>query len=300
MSEARDLILEAVRPRTVVVDRSTRTGIVSLDLALGGSLPVGAIEIFGEDSVGKSSLIFQILAYAQMTGYQTALAAGEYLDIPLMRDLGVSLDNLLLFRGYGHWVADALLDFQRMAARLRKPVVIAIDSITALRPDHEQTGEWLELVHQYLNEAVTTLPTGSAILVVSQVRARKSVDPRRTFAGGVETSLKRFSDRFTARMELMREDVEDSRYTLVINMLANVLRPSFFMVRLPFTKGGGVYRPLDLVRVAQQAGVVERAGAWLSYRERQWQGEAAAAAALEEDEELCSELRQIVMTMAGY
>jgi hypothetical protein len=300
MDDIQDMIFEAARPQQVTIERSTRTGITSLDIALGGSLPVGAVEIFGEDSVGKTSLIYQILAHAQRCHYQAGLCASEYLDIPMMRHLGVVLEDLVLFRGSGVEVLDAMMEFQYQASYRRQPIVLAIDSMTALRPEGEERGDWPVMVDRYLDRAATGIPPGSVLLVVSQVRARRSRDPRKVFAGGVETSLRGFSGRFAARMQLTREGVEDENYTMVVDVLTNVFRQAFFLTRLPFRKGHGVQISLDLASMADRCGVFQRAGAWLSYGELKWQGIEAAADALDSTPELLGEVQQRVMKAAGY
>ena len=62
--------------RNPVVGQSTSTGVVSLDATIGGKLPSGIVEIFGEASSGKSTLLYEIIATAQSSGMRTMPVRG--------------------------------------------------------------------------------------------------------------------------------------------------------------------------------------------------------------------------------
>src|SRR5687768_10552579 len=75
------------------------TGSLALDLALGtGGVPRGRIiEIYGQESSGKTTLAYHIMAEAQRQGGTAAFVDAEHAVDPLYaRALGVDIDNLLV------------------------------------------------------------------------------------------------------------------------------------------------------------------------------------------------------------
>src|SRR5213593_4382544 len=75
------------------------TGSIALDLALGvGGMPRGRIiEIYGQESSGKTTLAYHIIAEAQRQGGIAAFVDAEHAVDPLYaRSLGVDIDNLLV------------------------------------------------------------------------------------------------------------------------------------------------------------------------------------------------------------
>src|SRR5918911_2601220 len=75
------------------------TGALSLDLALGvGGVPRGRIvEIFGPESSGKTTLVYEIIAQAQKIGGICAFIDAEHaIDPAYARRIGVDIDELLV------------------------------------------------------------------------------------------------------------------------------------------------------------------------------------------------------------
>ncbi len=75
------------------------TGALPLDLALGiGGIPKGRIiELYGNESSGKTTLALHIIAEAQkMDGIAAFIDAEHALDPKYAKNLGVNIDNLLI------------------------------------------------------------------------------------------------------------------------------------------------------------------------------------------------------------
>jgi len=291
MKEALQVIDDLMAPRDIVLGRSTATGILSLDLSLGGSLPEGSVEIYGEASTGKTSLLCCILAQAQRDGFQVALCPSEYLDLCHMEDLGVDLDALVLLTASGAEPAfSAGLDL------IKEPrTVLAFDSATAWRPTHDEPGRWLATVSRFLDDVTGSLGRESCMVMVNQVRVPRSVDPDRFFAGSTDSSARKIANRFAARMELFRTAVSDDRYTMEVNIVSNSLACPCTISELPFVKSTGVDRGLDLVRSALKPN-----GPWYNFDGTVIQGELAAAAFLEKNPEVFENLRLSIMSRHGY
>ena len=271
--------------RSVKAAVALRTYIPRLDLALYGGIPSGVSEIFGPESSGKTALLGAILAAAQKQGKDTALVATEDLDTDYWGALGVDLNKLLLFE-----VEDVRDAVHLVSEFVHKPgCVLGIDSITALRSmddsgSLEDFYSWKDTVRtmiQLVNERVSI---HSALVVTSQVRARRSTDHHRTFAGGTESASRGVLDEFLLRLELSRQEVHDASYTMVVNVVANVLGPPARFIKLPVNKGSGVDHDLDLIEVAAELGLVERKGTWyrLDDEGRMYHGVHAAAQVLKD------------------
>lgn len=255
------------------------TGIVSLDYALGG-IPSGVTEIYGTESVGKTSLIIDMMLSAQgLMGMDVAICPSEFFDEPYFRRQGIDLDSLLVFRGeYGEDVLELAGDFVISGGNR----ALFLDSATGLRPKKDEFDNWLKMMLSWLEQVVPRMGQFSCIIMTNQVRVKRSVDPTRIFAGGTDSTARRIAGIFDQRLELTREEVSEDKFTLVVNVVANTLRPPARFVRLPFIKGKGVDSWRDLVRSATTLGVLQQHGSWYSYEETTIaQGEEAVAQLLE-------------------
>ena len=79
------------------------TGIMGLDIAMGGGFPYGRIcEIYGPEASGKTTLALYAIAAAQRDGKQCAFIDAEHaLDPKRAVELGVDIENLLIIAA-GH------------------------------------------------------------------------------------------------------------------------------------------------------------------------------------------------------
>jgi recombination protein RecA len=277
MNEAQQVIDGLMAPRDVVLERSTRTGILSLDLSLGGSFPAGIVEIYGGASTGKTSLLYRILAQAQRDGYQTVLCPTEYLDTPYMEKVGADPGKVLLLTAdcAEHAFVAGLELLQR------DNVVLAFDSVTALRPKFDDRNHWLQLVSLFLDDVSGCLGRESCLVIVNQVRMHRSVDPSRFFADQTDSAARKITNRISTRLELSRSAISDDHFTMGVNIVANTLARPCRVQELPFTKGHGVNRELDYLR----RWMLPIPGGWYQLDGQNIHGEEAAAAHLREDPE---------------
>ncbi|MBY0585497.1 DNA recombination/repair protein RecA, partial [Candidatus Carsonella ruddii] len=77
------------------------TGSLNIDNILGiGGLPYGRIiEIFGQESSGKTTLSFSIIKEAQKVGDVCAYIDVEHcIDIHYLENLGINVSKLLIFQ----------------------------------------------------------------------------------------------------------------------------------------------------------------------------------------------------------
>jgi recombination protein RecA len=287
-------------PRGSVVGRSTSTGVVSLDAALEGPLPSGAIEVYGEASSGKTTLLYEIIATAQKSGMLTALCVSEYLDIPYMRRLGVDLNSLILITGNGgEDVLAGALDFLNVHSDCA--TVLAVDSATSLRPKDDAPGNWMRMLDSFLVTGVEGLNHESCIVVVNQVRMKRSVDPHKFFVEGAVTSTaKKIIDLFSLRMELSRGESRDGEHEMEVNIISSSLSRPATVLRLPMVQGKGIDTMKDLLQFGLSRGVVTQAGAWYTVDEKYKLGcgMQEAVRQLEENHEVAAYLLDRVMVRA--
>lgn len=286
-------------PRDTSVSRSTSSGVVSLDAALGGCLPSGAVEIYGGPSSGKTTLVNEIIATAQKSDMLVALCPSEYLDIPYMRGHGVDLNSLILITGNcGEDVLEGALDF--FAAHRDAPTVLAIDSATSLRPEHDDPGNWTLMLDSFLTAALEEMSRGSCAILVNQVRAKRSLDPARFFLDGETTSTaKKILDLFSLRLELRRGESRDGEHEMIVDVVASAVSKPATVFKLPVIPGQGIDTMKDLLRFGLEAGVVTQAGAWFSVDQyRLGCGMQEAVKHLEENVSISSYLLDRVMVRA--
>lgn len=91
-------IMRLVSDEVVAVD-VIPTGAMALDIALGvGGVPRGrVVEVYGQESSGKTSLCLHIVAEAQRLGGVAAFVDVEHALDPLYaKRIGVNLDELLI------------------------------------------------------------------------------------------------------------------------------------------------------------------------------------------------------------
>ena len=121
------------------------TGSFSLDIALGGGLPLGRfIEISGAFSSTKTTQCLHIIANAQKRGLVCALIDVEgTTDEKYVKSVGVDFDNLLYSRPDGMEEAlQMLLDMQKSG----EVHLAVLDSIAAMSTNKEQDTSMEETV----------------------------------------------------------------------------------------------------------------------------------------------------------
>jgi recombination protein RecA len=237
------------------------TGVLSLDSALGGGIPAGFTEIYGEESVGKTTTLIQLICSAQEKNMRVALCPSEFLDLPYMESLGVDLKRLVIVRGAGEGVLEEAARFVHQ----EKAGVVFIDSITGVRPEVDEYANWRWMVGSWMMAIHSKIPIDSAIVLTNQVRARRSAVPSKLFAGGTDSAAKRIAGLFDCRLSLSRDAVTDYEYDMVIDIVSNTLRSPSRIFTVPVRKGKGIDVWRDLVRVAAQLGVIEQRGSWYYY-----------------------------------
>src|SRR5688500_6372345 len=160
------------------------TGALSLDLALGvGGVPRGRIvEIFGPESSGKTTLVYEIIAQAQKMGGVCAFIDAEHaIDPTYARRIGVDVDELLVSQpDHG----EQALEIADVLIRSGAVDIVAVDSVAALTPRAElegqmgdqQVGLQARLISQALRKLAGNLNRAHTVCIfTNQIREKIGV-----------------------------------------------------------------------------------------------------------------------------
>jgi recombination protein RecA len=260
------------------------TGSISVDFALGiGGFPRGRIsEIFGPESSGKTTVALQVVAEAQKIGGMAAYIDVEHaLDPVYARKLGVDVDNLLVSQpDYG----EQALEITNALITSGSIDVLVVDSVAALVPKAELDGEMGDSfmgVHARLMSQAMRKLTGivsksnTCLIFINQIREKIGVmfgNPETTTGG---RALKFYSSVRTdiRRIAAIKDgDVVTGNRTK-IKVVKNKMAPPFREAEFDIIYGEGISKEGDLIDLGVAQNLVEKSGAWYSYKgERIGQG----------------------------
>ncbi|MGZ4733115.1 MAG: recombinase RecA [Terriglobales bacterium] len=297
---------EAIVPIAVIP-----TGAISFDAALGvGGFPRGrVVEIFGPESSGKTTIALQVIAQAQKTGGMAAFVDAEHaLDPGYAKKLGVDVDNLLVSQpDYG----EQALEITEALVRSGAIDVLVVDSVAALVPKAELDGEMgdshmglqARLMSQALRKLTGTVSKSRTCLIfINQIREKIGVmfgNPETTTGG---RALKFYS---SVRVDIRRiaaikeGDVVTGSRTKV-KVVKNKVAAPFREAEFDIMYGEGISREGDLLDLAVNNNLLEKSGAWYSYKgERIGQGRENARQFLKDNVETFVKLEAEVRKHLG-
>jgi recombination protein RecA len=297
---------EAIVPISVIP-----TGAISFDAALGvGGFPRGrVVEIFGPESSGKTTIALQVIAEAQKTGGMAAFVDAEHaLDPGYAKKLGVDVDNLLVSQpDYG----EQALEITEALVRSGAIDVLVVDSVAALVPKAELDGEMgdshmglqARLMSQALRKLTGTVSKSRTCLIfINQIREKIGVmfgNPETTTGG---RALKFYS---SVRIDIRRiaaikeGDVVTGSRTK-IKVVKNKVAAPFREAEFDIMYGEGISREGDLLDVAANSALLEKSGAWYSYKgERIGQGRENARQFLKDNKDTMVKLEAEVRKHLG-
>ena len=297
---------EAIVPIAVIP-----TGAISFDAALGvGGFPRGrVVEIFGPESSGKTTIALQVVAQAQKTGGMAAFVDAEHaLDPGYAKKLGVDVDNLLVSQpDYG----EQALEITEALVRSGAIDVLVVDSVAALVPKAELDGEMgdshmglqARLMSQALRKLTGTVSKSRTCLIfINQIREKIGVmfgNPETTTGG---RALKFYS---SVRVDIRRiaaikeGDVVTGSRTKV-KVVKNKVAAPFREAEFDIMYGEGISREGDLLDLAVNSNLLEKSGAWYSYKgERIGQGRENARQFLKDNGETFAKLEAEVRKHLG-
>ncbi len=297
---------EAIVPIAVIP-----TGSISFDAALGiGGFPRGrVVEVFGPESSGKTTIALQVIAEAQKAGGMAAFVDAEHaLDPAYAKRLGVDVDNLLVSQpDYG----EQALEIAEALVRSNAIDVLVVDSVAALVPKAELEGEMgdshMGLQARLMSQALRKL-TGivsksrTCLVFINQIREKIGVmfgNPETTTGG---RALKFYA---SVRVDIRRiaaikdgDSVIGSRTK--VKIVKNKTAAPFREAEFDIMYGEGISREGDMLDVAVNNNIVEKSGAWFSYKgERIGQGRENVKQFLKENRDIAARIEAEVRKTLG-
>ena len=297
--------------RQVMDIESISTGSLSLDIALGiGGLPKSRIvEIYGPESSGKTTLALQVIAEAQKSGGTCAFIDAEHaLDPSYAKKLGVNTTDLLISQPD---TGEQALEITDTLVRSGAISVLVVDSVAALTPRAELEGEMgdhhMGLQARLMSQALRKL-TGSIsksntmVIFINQIRMKIGVmfGSPETTAGG--NALKFYS---SVRLDIRRIGAIKDGDEIVgnqtrVKVVKNKVAPPFKVVEFDIMYGKGISKLGELIDLGAKADIVEKAGAWYSYKgEKIGQGKENSKEYLVNNPKISAEIEMAIRANAG-
>jgi recombination protein RecA len=284
---------------------------LSLDAAIGvGGVPRGRIiEIYGPESSGKTTLALHIVSEAQKAGGVAAYIDAEHaMDAEYAGKLGVNIDELLISQPDS---GEQALEIAEALVRSNGVDVIVIDSVAALVPRAEIDGEMgdslpglqARLMSQALRKlAAIVAQTNTCFIFINQIREKIGVmfgSPETTTGG---RALKFYA---TVRLDIRRIGAIKDGDRVVgnrtkVKVVKNKVAPPFRDCEFDIMYGEGISREGDVVDLGVANKVVEKSGAWFSYKgERLGQGRENAKQTLRDNPEMLRRVENEVRVALG-
>lgn len=156
-----------------------KTGLISLDVAIGGGLPIGRIvELRGLQSVAKTSLSLAMIGEFQKQGISCAFVDAEFsLNLQHARNLGVDTDKLIIVQPD---TGEEAFEIIESLIREKLAKVVVVDSLSALATKAELEadvnkpgmGAQARLISVGLRRIIGPVSKNEAVVImINQMRA---------------------------------------------------------------------------------------------------------------------------------
>jgi len=287
------------------------TGSLSLDIALGTfGVPRGrVVEIYGPESGGKTTLALHIVAEAQKkNGIAAYIDAEHALDVGYAQKIGVNTDDLLISQPD---TGEQALEIAETLVRSGALDVLVVDSVAALVPKAELEGDMgdaqMGLQARLMSQALRKL-TGSisksktTVIFINQLRMKIGVffgNPETTTGGN---ALKFYSSQRLdiRKMTSIKNGQDVIGFRTKVKVVKNKMAPPFREAEFDIIFGEGISREGDVLDLAAENGIIEKSGAWYSYKgDRIGQGRDNSRIFLKENPEVLAQVENEVRVKLG-
>ncbi len=280
------------------------TGCITLDIATGvGGLPRGrVVEIYGQESSGKTTVALHAIAEAQKGGGTAAFIDAEHALDPIYAEkLGVNLNELLISQPD---TGEQALEICEALVRSGAVDIVVIDSVAALVPRAEIEGEMgdahvglqARLMSQALRKLTGAISKSNTIAVfINQLREKVGV-----MFGNPETTPGGRALKFYASMRLEVRRIESLKQgndvvgnRTRVKVVKNKVAPPFKQAEFDILYGEGISREGSILDVGQETGIIQKSGAWYAYGDiRLGQGRENSRDFLKANREITAEIEK--------
>ena len=252
------------------------SGVISLDVALGiGGYPKGRIiEIYGQESSGKTTLTLLAIAQCQRNGGTAAFIDAEHaLDPKYAKMLGVDIENLIISQPD---TGEQALEITDMLVRSGGVDMVVIDSVAALTPKAEIEGNMgdshmglqARLMSQALRKITANIKrSNTLVMFINQIRMKIGVmfgNPETTTGGN---ALKFYA---SVRLEVrkggaIKDGTDVNGNAIKVKIVKNKVAPPFKQCEFELIYGEGISLEAELIDLGALHDIIEKSGAWYSY-----------------------------------
>ena len=247
----------------------------------------------------------QIIAECQKAGGSAAFIDAEHaLDPEYAKALGVDIDELLLSQPD---TGEQALEVTDMLVKSGSLDVIVVDSVAALVPRAELEGDMgdshvglqARLMSQALRKITGSIQKSNTLVIfINQIRMKIGVmfgSPETTTGGN---ALKFYS---SVRLDIRRIGaIKDGDEVIGnetrVKVVKNKMAPPFKVVEFQILYGKGINKNAEIIEFAVKKGIIEKAGAWYSYKgDKIGQGIAKTSEFLKENPKVLEEIEASVL-----
>ena len=279
----------------------TPTGSISLDIALGGGIPMGRIiEIYGPESSGKTTLSLHIISELQKKKGTAAFVDAEHaLDPEYAKKIGVKTNDLIISQPDS---GEQALEIVETLVRSSAVDLVVVDSVAALTPRKEIEGEMgdshMGLQARLMSQALRKLTSivhksNTTVIFINQIRMKIGVvfgNPETTTGG---KALKFYS---SVRIEVRKsakikqgEDIIGNR--VKVKIVKNKVAPPFKTTEFDIMYNEGITYYGDVLNTGVKYEIIKKGGAWYNYEEQKLgQGYEASRRFLKENPKIANEI----------
>jgi recombination protein RecA len=282
--------------------KAVSAAVAAIEKQFGKGLPRGrVVENYGPESSGKTTLTLQAIAQAQKAGGVCAFIDAEHaLDVVYARKLGVRIEDLLVSQPDNGEQALEIAD--RLVATGAVDLIV-IDSVAALVPEGEMGDSHMGLQARLMSQALRKLTAATnrnntCVIFINQLRMKIGVvygNPETTTGGN---ALKFYA---SVRLDIRKTGVVKNGDIPVgtktrVKVVKNKCAPPFREAEFEIIYGAGVNWAGELVDLASEAGVMEKSGAYYSWKgERIGQGRETACRWMVENPQVAEEMRTLLL-----
>lgn len=313
-------------PESMKVRDYIPTGSLSLDIDLGGGIPVGRfIEISGKESSTKTTQVCHIIANAQKLGHTVIWADVEGTsDDAYFKRLGIDTDNMIYFKPDSTEEAtEIILQFQRSG----EVTVGVIDSIAQMIPNKEADsgmdesvrmgipqqllGEFLRKWNANNNRLEREGKTPFTLIGINQLREKIGAygDPEyapggnaKNFSASVVIRLRRGDWISEGKGDNKKIVGQITKYKISKNKLYKRMQDGEF--NFYFAPNSADVKPLyndnlqEIVVLGVEWGVIERRGAWFFYNDTKYQGLESLVEELKNNSTAIADIKKQVLELS--
>lgn len=295
------------------------TGSFALDIGTGGGIPYGSVvEVYGEESTGKSLLALKTIIESQKKGFKCVYIDFEgSITIKWAVKVGVDPDMLYISRPK---TAEAGLQLMDDLVSSGEVGVIVIDSVAALCPAvevEEEVGKQTmglaaRLMSKSLRKLTSTLQpialndkeayNPCSIIFINQTREKIGVmygNPLTTPGG---KALKFYS---SIRIHITKGEVYRDDKKRIIGLQIkfqtkkNKTHTPFQVGTISFYYDGTIDNETAVVEYAIAYELIEQGGAWFYFGEDKFQGKEKLIAHLKNKPKVLAKLKQDILDLVG-